>query len=126
MKYSFLFVLLLGNIVFLSSCSLQNDGTAAGLNIEKGILFYSDENNISEEDSYYEALIELKDTYPSQFENYVIVAKNKDHASAFAFLNDTYPALLIVEDNEVICKVVGNIPKKEILTPISNTLETWK
>ncbi|MGF2615489.1 hypothetical protein FZC84_14590 [Rossellomorea vietnamensis] len=125
MKYSFLFVLLLGNIIFLSSCSLQNDRTAAGLNIEKGILFYSDENNISEEDSYYEALIELKDTYPSQFENYVIVAKNKENASSFAFLNDTYPALLVIEDNKVVCKVAGKISRQEILKPVSDTLKEW-
>ncbi|MGM0844436.1 MAG: hypothetical protein ACQEUT_05625 [Bacillota bacterium] len=125
MKYSFLCILLLGNIMFLSSCSLQNDQTAAGINIEKGILFYTDENNFMEEDSYYDALIELKQDYPGHFDNYVIVAKTNDDASTFASLNDTYPALLVIEDHRVVYKVTGKTLKKDILKPVSTTLDEW-
>jgi hypothetical protein len=125
MKYSFLIILMLGNIAFLSSCSFQNDRTAAGLNIEKGIIFYSDENNIQEEDSYYEALIELKRSYPDQFENYKVIAKNEEYDSTFISLNDTYPALLVIEDNKVVCKVLGKAKKEEILEPVSNALNQW-
>jgi hypothetical protein len=125
MKYSFLIILLLGNIIFLSSCSLQSDRTAAGLNIEKGILFYSDEDDIQEEDSYYEALIELKDRYPAHFDNYKIIPKNQDYDPAFASLNGTYPALLVIKDNKVVCKVIGKANKEDILKPVSNALDKW-
>ncbi|WP_421384363.1 hypothetical protein ACOJQI_06995 [Bacillus salacetis] len=125
MKYSFLIILMLGNITFLSSCSLQNDRTAAGLNIEKAILFYSDENNIQEEDSYYEALIELKRLYPSQFENYKIIAKKEELDSTFISLNDTYPALLVIEDNKIVCKIIGKAEKEDIMQPVSNAMDQW-
>lgn len=125
MKYFLLIFFTLVNIIFLSSCSIQSERTAAGLNIEKGILFYSDENNIQEEDSYYEALIELKHSYPGQFDHYKIIAKNQEYDSAIASLNDTYPALLVIKDNKVVCKVVGIAKKDDILTPVSNVLEEW-
>ncbi|RIW29485.1 hypothetical protein D3H55_18775 [Bacillus salacetis] len=126
MKYSFLIILLLGNIIFLSSCSLQSDRTAAGLNIEKGILFYSDESNFQEEDAYYEALVELKHLYPGQFENYQIIPKNKEYDSTFSSLNSTYPALLVIENNKIVCKVIGTSGKEEIMKPVSNALDKWK
>ncbi|WP_456271688.1 hypothetical protein [Bacillus sp. AK031] len=125
MKYSFLIILMLGNIAFLTSCSLHSERTAAGLNIEKGILFYSDENNFLEEDSYYEALIELKQDYPDEFENYTIIAKNQGNDPALASLNSVYPALLVIKENKVVFKVTGNATKEDILKPVSNTLENW-
>jgi hypothetical protein len=125
MKYSFLIILMLGTIAFLSSCSLHNERTAAGLNIEKGILFYSDENNFLEEDSYYEALIELKQNYPADFENYKIIAKNQEYDPALASLNKVFPALLVIKQNKVIFKVTGKATKEDIMKPVSNTLEKW-
>jgi hypothetical protein len=125
MKYFFLIILMLANIIFLSSCSLQNDRTAAGLNIERGILFYSDENNIQDEDSYYEALIELKRTYPNQFKDYKIIAKNEEYDSTFNSLNNTYPALVVIENNKIICKVAGKAEKGDILEPVSKALDQW-
>lgn len=125
MKYSFLAILMFVNILFLSSCSLHNERTAAELNIERGILFYSDESNFQEEDSYYEALIELKHNFPGDFENYKIVARNQDYDTALASLNDAYPALLVIQDNKIIFKVTGKATKEDILVPVSDTLETW-
>lgn len=125
MKYSFLIILMLGNIIFLSSCSSQNNLTAAEINIDRGILFYSDESNFQEEDSYYEALIELKRNFPGEFKNYKIVGRNQEHDSALGALNDTYPALLVIQDNEVVCKVIGKASKDDILIPVSTTLNEW-
>ncbi|WP_409253552.1 hypothetical protein V1502_06490 [Bacillus sp. SCS-153A] len=125
MKYSLLIILMLLTIAFLLSCSIQDERTAAGITIDEGILFYSDENNIKEEDSYYEALIELKHAYPAQFDHYQIIAKNQEYDSTLTSLNDTYPALLIIKDNKVVCKVIGEAKKEDILTPVRNQLDQW-
>jgi hypothetical protein len=93
--------------------------------IEKQVIFFTDERNVSKEIPYYDAIIELKKQYPDDLKRLKVVSLNTEAPNEIADSPPTSPAIVVVENNQVICKVEGDISKEDIIKPVSTAIESW-
>ncbi|MBD1380901.1 hypothetical protein [Metabacillus arenae] len=122
MARSIKFFSLLIPLFILSACSptqlFANDHSLKGLK-DRQILFYSDVQNMDKEAVYYDALLELKKEYPSEVKNMKVYQTQQEGP----FDIDTYPSLIIVENNEIVIHIKGNVmDKEEITDPVLKVL----
>lgn len=101
------------SVLLLASCSIlgQNNETNTYQFDGKQILFFTDERYINDEAVYYDALLELKQDYPEEIENMMVFHAKQTEKEPFNI--DTYPSLVVVEDNEVIMHIKGHVDQKE-------------
>ncbi|MBM7586669.1 hypothetical protein JOC86_003221 [Bacillus pakistanensis] len=125
MRYSILISIILLNIFILSSCNSVEKITDANEIIKKEIVFFTDENNVRNETSYYDAVIELKRRFPEELKEMKIVSKKNEDENKFSKYNETYPAIVMIDQNQVVLKIVGYTDTEDIVIPISNTIEKW-
>jgi len=111
------------SVLLLTSCSiLHNDTDGEKFQFEgKQILFFTDERYINDEAVYYDALLDLKHEYPDEIENMMVFhAKQTDNEP---FNINTYPSLVVVENNEIIMHIKGHVEQKEeIVNSIAKVL----
>ena len=122
MKRSILIIFIIP-VVVLSSCEnmLFSEGPSDfTINRDKQIVFFSDDKNIDREAIYYDALLDIKEDFPEEFENMRVVSENTDKP---IYEVDTYPSLLVVTKEEILVQIEGTVlSKEEILEPVSNAL----
>ncbi|WP_099353594.1 hypothetical protein [Fredinandcohnia onubensis] len=117
------FTLIILSFIFLSSCSsYQTQPTLPEID-EKQIIFFSDEDNLHNESNYYDALLELRNKFPTEIANMKVVS-SEDNRLYTKYKIEEYPSLLIIEQNKVLEKIEGNVDKEEIIIPIENVLST--
>ncbi len=120
-----IFIIFIIPVVVLSSCEnvLFSEGPkdfTLNLNRDKQIVFFSDDENIDREAIYYDALLDIKEEFPEEFENMRVISENMDE---HIFEVDTYPSLLVVSKEEILVQIEGTVlSKEEILEPVSNAL----
>nr|WP_309099227.1 hypothetical protein [Fredinandcohnia onubensis] len=117
------FTLIILSFIFLSSCSsYQTQPTLPEID-EKQIIFFSDEDNLHNESNYYDALLELRNKFPTEIANMKVVS-SEDNRLYTKYKIEEYPSLLIIEQNKVLEKIEGNVDKEEIIIPLENVLST--
>jgi hypothetical protein len=119
---SFVFV---ASFLFLTaSCNPVNDSDDLMLSEGiKQIVFFSDEENYKHEASYYDAIIELKKQYPTEFDNMMIVQASNANKYHNLFEVEQFPAILVVHGDKVIANVNGTVTKDQIIEPLSAVLQ---
>ncbi|WP_253907647.1 hypothetical protein [Bacillus sp. WMMC1349] len=80
------------------------------------LLFFSDDDHIEREVTYYDALLELKKKHPKQVANMNILNKKGKWKKEV----NTFPCLLLIDNKKVLVKIEGKIRNKE---KILNSLE---
>ncbi|MEH7387829.1 hypothetical protein V7147_20880 [Bacillus sp. JJ1521] len=120
MKANLLIIL---SFIILSSCSSYKSQPLIPETDEKQIIFFSDEDNLRNESSYYDALLELKIKFPTEIANMKVVSSN-DNRLYTKYEIEVYPSLLIVQQDKVLEKIEGNVGKDEIITPLENVLSS--
>ncbi|MGE6753275.1 hypothetical protein ACQKFO_07480 [Rossellomorea sp. NPDC071047] len=129
MKHIFaLTILIISTMLLLTSCDYISSNKvvlAEDQFIEKQVIFFTDERNVSKEIPYYDAIIELKKQYPDSLKRLRVVSLNTEAPKKIADSPPTSPAIVVVENNQVICKVEGDITKEEIIKPVSSAIESW-
>ncbi|MGJ7923119.1 small peptidoglycan-associated lipoprotein [Neobacillus sp. LXY-4] len=109
-------------MVMTGSCSKADDeGIELKQNV-KQILFFSDDTDYSEEAAYYDALIELKENFPKEIKNMLVLSPTNAKQYFKAYQIKACPALLVVYNETVVVKITGNVSKDEIIHPISEVL----
>ncbi len=111
----------------LSSCQLgmQKPPEVLISDSEKQLMFFSDEENLHNEANYYDALLELKKEYPEEISNMkVIPLKENNRYSHFNI--QSYPTLLIIENNIIIEQIDGMNQTELIISTIENALSNKK
>ncbi len=117
------FTLIILSFIFLSSCSsYQTQPTLPEIK-DKQIIFFSDEDNLHNESNYYDALLELRNKFPTEIANMKVVS-SEDNRLYTKYKIDEYPSLLIIEQDKVLEKIEGNVDKEEIIIPLENVLST--
>ncbi len=111
------------SFIILSSCSSYKAQPLLPETDEKQIIFFSDEDNLRNESSYYDALLELKNKFPSEIANMKVVS-SEDNRLYTKYQIEEYPSLLIVQQDKVLKKIEGNVDKEEIITPLENVLSS--
>ncbi|MCC3357632.1 hypothetical protein [Bacillus sp. REN16] len=120
MKTSILIIL---SFFILSSCSSYKAQPPVPETDEKQIIFFSDEDNLRNESNYYDALLELKNKFPTEIANMKVVSSD-DNRLYTKYEVEESPSLLIVQQDKVLKKIEGNVKKDEIITPLENVLSS--
>ncbi len=122
MKRSILIVLIIPAVVLSSCVNIQFSEGPSDLTItkDKQIVFFSDDDNIDREAVYYDALLDIRENFPDEFENMKVISEKADNR---LYEVDTYPSLLVVSKEEILVQIEGAVVSKEdILEPVSNAL----
>ncbi|THE11159.1 hypothetical protein E1I69_16080 [Bacillus timonensis] len=117
------YTLIILSFFILSSCSSYKAQPPIPESDEKQIIFFSDENNLRNETSYYDALLELKNKFPTEIENMKVVSSDENRLYT-KYQIEQYPSLLIVQQDKILQKIEGNVDKDEIITPLENVLSS--
>lgn len=89
----------------------------------KQLVFLSDESEYQFEAAYYDALIELKKTYPEAVKNMKTINPNRsDEYLDFLTIKEN-PAIFVVYNNEIVATVNGEETVEEIVQPIAKVLD---
>lgn len=120
-------LLLILSLICLSSCE-KSINPITDLNFNKNstqLLFFTDENNIQNESTYYDALLEIKKDYPKAIAN-MKVFSSTDKGDLGKYEVASYPTIMVIYKNKIITEIKGNVPKQEIIEQIKNTLNEKK
>lgn len=118
------FLLLFLSMILIGSCSnqeknlVQEDGT--------NLIFFTDDVHFEKEISYYDAILELRKTYPTLVNKMKIVTPNDIHHLEDFLQVEQFPALLLTNGKKIIFSVEGSVPKEDIVDPLTQLLENKK
>jgi hypothetical protein len=92
----------------------------------KQIIFFSNHKQYEQEASYYDAIIELKRSFPEEIKNMKIItaSESKNYYNNFEVKN--CPAILLVYQDEVLVEIKGIVPKEQIVKPLANALDSGR
>lgn len=117
------YVIFISLILLTTSCKQDDDETLLEIDSDiKQVFFFSDESELQVEAPYYDAIIELRQKFPEEFKDMKTVTPQyaKDHYDTFKVEN--CPALLVIYNNDVVVKIVGENTKEQIIEPITAAL----
>jgi hypothetical protein len=118
-----IFIAFIIPVIVLSSCEnlLFSEGPLnEDIPQDKQLVFFSDDENIQREAVYYDALLDIKKSFPEEFENMKIISEKTDHNQ---FEIETFPSLLVIDKTQVLVQIEGTVVSKEdILEPVSSAL----
>ncbi len=86
------------------------------------LVFFTDESNLQDESTYYDAIIDLKNSFPDEVANLKVVHSEDEKILYKQFNVKATPSLIVVHDNEVVTQIEGSKPKKDIVVSIEQAL----
>ncbi|MEK3989404.1 MULTISPECIES: small peptidoglycan-associated lipoprotein [Robertmurraya] len=120
--FSTLIVIML--LLIIVSCdSLKSSDVLPFDKNVKQLIFLSDESEYQYEAAYYDALIELKKTYPEAVKNMKTINPNRSGEYLDFLTIKENPAIIVVYNNEIVATVNGEETVEEIVQPIAKVLE---
>lgn len=119
---STLIVIMLLLIIVSCDRSKSNDVLPFDKDV-KQLIFLSDESEYQFEAAYYDALIELKKTYPEAVKNMKTINPNRSEEYPDFLTIKENPAILVVYNNEIVATVNGEESVEEIVQPIAKVLD---
>ena len=88
----------------------------------KQLIFFTDNKQYKQEISYYDAIIELKRSYPELIKDMkVITAAEASHLSNYKVEN--CPAMLLVYQDKVLVEIKGTVYKDKIIYPLAKAMD---
>jgi hypothetical protein len=88
----------------------------------KQLIFFTDNKQYEQEISYYDAIIELKKSYPELIKDMkVITAAEASHLSNYKVEN--CPAILLVYQDKVLVEIKGTVSKDKIISPLAKAMD---
>ncbi len=116
-------LLMAASLLLIISCDRKEPQHSLSVNNNtKQIVFFSDDEALEQEVSYYDAIIELKKAYPEEMKNMKILSAAELDEYSNIFEIDRCPALLVYYRNRVIVEIEGKATTEEIVAPIANVL----
>ncbi|WP_242021009.1 small peptidoglycan-associated lipoprotein [Cytobacillus oceanisediminis] len=92
----------------------------------KQIIFFSNHKQYEQEVSYYDAIIELKRSFPEEIKNMKIITASESKNYYNNFEIENCPAILLVYQDEVLVEIKGNVPKEQIVKPLAHALDSGR
>jgi hypothetical protein len=127
MKHLLTLIMLASTALLLTSCNdIAADKVVLAEDrfIERQVIFFTDERNISKEVAYYDAIIELKNKYPEDLKQLEVVNYSSDKSNP-KVQSPVYPAIVVVDNNQVVTKITGKAQKEQIVKSVSNAIKEW-
>lgn len=106
-----------------SGCTSSNAIQEKQKPIEKAIIFFSNEEKQTEEITYYDALIELKQQYPAEFKKMKVINPYIEKQEAEKYTATKTPALIVIYEDEMIVNMDGQRTKDEIIISIAEAID---
>ncbi|MEW4307486.1 hypothetical protein Q0N12_05765 [Rossellomorea marisflavi] len=122
------FLMIASTALLLSSCSgvsSQKVTHATDEMIRKQVLFFTDDENLTSEIPYYDAILELKSKHPESLKHLKVVNARSSEDQPVLDKTPDSPAILVIEDNEVICEIEGSTSKNSIVKPVAQAISHW-
>jgi hypothetical protein len=118
-KLSVVFIM---TITLLTSCGSPTRESIMIESIERQVLLFSNEENIKAEELYYDAILDLRTEFPEELKTVKII-----HQTSIQINNDLIevrrcPALLMVENNEIVAQIEGVLSKQQITEQLKHIL----
>ena len=118
------FIFIASFLLLTSSCNNTDQTNELSLNKNiKQVIFFSDEKDYQHEASYYDAIIELKKSYPEAIDNMLVISAANAKKYYDFFEVENCPAIFVVYEDQIILKVNGTVTKDQIIKPLSAVLE---
>jgi hypothetical protein len=127
MKHLLTLIMLASTALLLTSCNdIAADKVVLAEDrfIERQVIFFTDERNISKEVAYYDAIIELKNKYPEDLKHLEVVDYSSDESNPNV-QSPVYPAIVVVDNNQIVSKITGKTHKDEIVKSVSDAIKNW-
>ncbi|WP_100398944.1 hypothetical protein [Bacillus sp. FJAT-44742] len=105
-------LLFLAVLCLLSGCSVNNS-PAEELSPQSNILLFSDDENIKEENNYYNALLEVRANFPEKSDSIEVISSNQEKLLNH-FNVQELPQLIIIKDENNYKRLTGDHPKENI------------
>lgn len=115
-------LLLLASVLMITNSCSNGENELKLKNNVKQIIFFSNEADYTGEAPYYDALIELKKSFPAEIKNMMVFSPSKAKKYYKTYNIKSCPALLVIYNSEVLVKINGSTTKDEIINPISEVL----
>ncbi len=115
-------LLLASLLVMTGSCSKSNANELKIKQDVKQIVFFSNEDDYAGEAPYYDALIELKKSFPTEVKKMIVFSPTKAKQYLKTYHIDSCPALIVIYNSKVIVKINGDTTKEDIIQPIAKVL----
>lgn len=120
--FSTLIVIML--LLIIVSCDRSNSIDVLPFDKDvKQLIFLSDESEYQYEAAYYDALLELRKTYPEAIKNMMTINPNRSHEYLDFLTIKENPAIIVVYNNEIVVTVNGEESVEEIIQPIAKVLD---
>lgn len=85
------------------------------------ILFFTNQEVMDNEAVYYDALLDLRKQFPEEFKNMIVYQEG--HSVVKKFDINTFPAIVVIDDHNVVFHIEGSVAKKEdIVQPMEKLL----
>jgi hypothetical protein len=112
-------------LLLLSSCQFDSSEKQARIQslLEADALFISNEENLTIENEYYDAILEIKKLYPGEMDEVVLLTHNHHRYIDEKFNITTYPTLLLIDKEQIITKIDGKQERQIIIEKISSYIE---
>lgn len=117
------------SMFLLTACNTVDGDSISDINLEgKGyhFLFFSDEEKIKLENNYYDVLLELKDKFPNEKADVILVQSTNKNEKLKKFDVSVYPTLIVIKDGEVKTRIEGKKSKREIMNHLMKAMEDQK
>jgi|GEM_PF-1991718 hypothetical protein len=117
------------SMIFILSACTQKEPIYKQLGLEKDaphILFVSNKQNYLNESVYYDALIELKNTFPEDINQLTVLQFQKDDEYLKRLNIEESPCLLIIFNDDILVNISGAVSKEEIIQPVTKTLSQYQ
>ncbi|MEQ2526032.1 small peptidoglycan-associated lipoprotein [Robertmurraya yapensis] len=112
-------------LLISTSCANNEDVPLELDSSAKQVIFLSDETesaNLQTEAPYYDAIIELRQQFPNEFKNMKTISPHKAEDYFDSIEKKECPALLVIQNDKILVKIVGKSSKEEIIQPIEAAL----
>ncbi|HWO96053.1 MAG TPA: hypothetical protein VNM45_06920 [Bacillus sp. (in: firmicutes)] len=109
-------------VILLADCGSIEQERVTIRSIEKEVLLFSNDSNLKAEELYYDALLDLRTEFPDDLKNIKIIRQSPVWINNNPVKLRSYPALLMIENNKIVTKIEGTVPKQQIMKQLKHTL----
>lgn len=105
------------SLFILTSCQAADGYTIAHYKFKGDkykLLFFSNNEDMKQEENYYDVLIDLKRQYPKEVSNLDLTRAENTDELIQKYNIKTFPSLILMKENKVVLRMEGEKSEKEI------------
>lgn len=118
-------IVIISSILLLNACvsvATPSNNPLDNKEDETVTVLFSDSSTLAQENTYYDAMLELQQSHPNQIPSFLII--DAEEKEAIRYYNvEQFPTLLILTGENEKLRIQGTYSKDEILKQLTDLLE---